>query len=455
MRVLKRRPECFVLLLCLATSAVFAPWSPVSFLNFDDTVYLTRNSNVRSGLTASGLGWAFSSLEVYWQPVTWVSHMVDFDLFGSNALGHRISNVCLQVLTTALLMRWLRTFYTGAELIVVAAGLWSLHPLRVESVAWISERKDVLSGLFGVLTLLLWQRYKDAPSTGRYVLVLLVFAMALGSKPICVVLPLALLLLDLWPRRTFSNWASLVLEKLPLFAMSLAVGMLTIIGQRDTGALALVEVPLSARLANATVSTMAYLGKMMWPVNLAAFYPYPPNLKPVTLGLCGVVLSGITVMAVFQRSRRPHLLFGWLWYLIFLLPSIGIIQAGRQSMGDRFTYWPMIGVAVAVVGESELWLQNRPALRPRAKWFSVGVMSVLALLSWNQAGYWRDSVTLFEHSLSAGGDNEYIRDYWERRSWRKAVSRRLSRSWKRLCEWLLSGRITEPIWRGWNCGWAR
>ena len=169
------------------------------------------------------------------------------------------------------------------------------------------------------------------------------------------------------------------------------------------------QVPISLRLQNAVVSTAGYLRKMIWPIDLAAFYPYPSHIDLATVILSGMLLTAMTLGAVCQSHRRPHVLFGWLWYLIFLLPSIGIIQAGRQSMGDRFTYWPMIGIVVALVGEAELWLRGRPALRPRAKWISVTVMSALALLSWNQALYWRDSVALFEHSLSAGGDNEYIR----------------------------------------------
>ena len=394
-------------LLCLSIFAIFFPGWDVAFINLDDSVYVLNNGHLKNGLTSPNLLWAFGSLDVYWHPATWVSHMLDWDLWGSSAQGHRFTNVFLHGLAVAALCAWLRPVF-GLSAVIVA-GLWSLHPLRVESVAWISERKDVLSGLFGLLTLVLWNRYRDVPCSRRYGWAVLAYGFALMSKPTIVVLPLALLLLDFWPLRRELKWTRLIVEKLPLFALSLAVSALTIIGQRDTGALALIQAPLSMRLQNAIVCTLTYLGKMIWPANLAAFYPYPSHIDAATVAASATLLIGISAVAIWQRNRRPYLLFGWLWYLLFLLPVIGIIQAGRQSMGDRFTYWPMIGIVIAMVAAVQDWLRDRPAQRKRAPWATICVVAVVAVITWRQVGYWHDSVTLFEHSLAAGGDNEYIR----------------------------------------------
>lgn len=378
------------------------------FVNLDDPFYIS-NTHIGRGITTGGFFWAITSLDVYWQPLTWVSHMLDIELFGLNAGAHHLMNALLQSMTGGLLFLLVYRITGKLYRSMAVVAIWALHPLRVESVAWVSERKDVLSGLFGVATLIVWQSYIKVSNLKRYVMALLLFGLALMSKPTLVVLPVVLIALDTWPFDRNWPWQVRLIEKAPFFAMSGAIGILTVIGQRKAGALALLSNPFSFQLKNAIVSTVAYLGQMAYPVGLSAFYPYPKEIPVTAVAFCAILLLSLTVLTIWQRRQRPYLIVGWFWYLVMLLPTIGLIQAGRQSRGDRFTYWPMIGIVLASVWLVAEWLESRPTWRNRVVWCTGALVFALAFTSWHQIGYWRDSITLFEHALSAGGDNEYIR----------------------------------------------
>ena len=396
------------ILVCCISALLYAKCGSYPFVNLDDLVYVVANRHVRRGLTLDGLRWAFTTFDVYWHPLAWVSHMVDVELFGLNPGAHHWVSVAIQATVAALLFIWLFRLTGHAYRSLAVTAFWAMHPLRVESVAWIAERKDVLSGLFGVVTLLTWQRYVKAPSRMRYILALLTFTLALMSKPSLVVLPLLLLVLDYWPLERGRPWRALVLEKAPMLAMSAVVGAITIIAQGNAGALGLVSVPLRFRVEDAAVAAAAYLGKMLWPTNLAVFYPYPKELPLKVITLSAVVLGSVTGFAVWQRRRRPYLVVGWLWYVVSLLPALGLIQAGRQSMGDRFTYWPMIGICIAVVWSVADWAARGPTQQKATRWAAGAGLAVLAFLTVHQTSYWRDSEALFRHAIAVQ-DSDYMR----------------------------------------------
>jgi protein O-mannosyl-transferase len=282
------------------------------------------------------------------------------------------------------------------------AAVFAIHPLRVESVAWLAERKDVLSGLFFMLTIGAYVRYARRPwSLARHGLVVLLFAMGLMCKPMLVTLPVVLLLLDYWPLQRTESEGRLVLEKLPLLALSAASCVVTLLAQ--TGAMPSIKsFSLSARLANALASCMVYLGQMVWPAGLAVFYPYPHNgLPPWEMALAGTLLAGLSAVVLWQRRKQPWLLVGWVWYLVMLLPVAGLIQAGRQAHADRYTYLPQIGIYLAVTWLVAEWKVNRVALGG----LMAGVLAVLMVCAWQQTAYWKDSETLWTHTLACTTDN--------------------------------------------------
>ena len=399
--------------LALGTVLLFARATGNGFVNYDDPDYVTANEHVKAGVTAAGLKWAFFSGDIsYWHPLTWVSHMVDWQLYGDRPAGHHATSVAWHALTAVMawlaLRRLTGLFWTSA----VCAALFAWHPLRVESVAWIAERKDVLGGFFWMVALWAYAGYAEKRRAGQsawgdYALALGAFAGGLMSKPMLVTLPCVLLLLDFWPLRRAElgggekgglkalGW--LVWEKLPFFALSAAVSWITVVAQKQVGTLSTV-LSLDARLANAAVAVVRYVGKFFMPVDLAVLYPHPgawPTEKVAFAVVFLVVGSGI---AVWQMRRRPWLLFGWLWFLGTLVPVSGIVQVGIQSMADRYTFVPMLGVQIAL-----LWTL-REAVTPglRATW-SMGAAVVLAVLAgrtFDQIGVWKNSLTLFEHTLA-------------------------------------------------------
>ena len=406
-------------LLLIVVAAVFMPAVTRSFITYDDPVYVTENPHVREGLTWSGAGWAFRSLEASnWHPLTWMSHMLDCQLFGLDPRGHHLTSVLLHALNSAILFLALSRL-TGApwrSLFVV--GLFGLHPLHVESVAWVSERKDVLCTLF--LMLALWayarrnelSRAADPRARGYYGICLLLFALGLMSKAMLVTLPCVLLLLDFWPLDRWGPGTArervwMVAEKLPFFALSAVSSALTLAAQTRGGAVAAIEdFPWPVRVANALVSYCWYLGKAFEPSGLAVFYPNfaeRPSLAATTLA--GGLLAAVTAAAALLARRRPYLLVGWLWFLGTLVPVIGLVQVGGQSRADRYGYVPLIGLFImgtwAAADAFPGWAPRRRALGAAGG----VVLAACAAATWHQLGYWRDGQALFRHALAVTENN--------------------------------------------------
>jgi tetratricopeptide (TPR) repeat protein len=409
--------------LFLGTLLVFGRAIGNDWVNYDDPDYVTKNEYVRGGLTAAGARWAFTSGDVsYWHPLTWLSHMADWSLYGKNPRGHHATSVVWHAFNAVLAFLVLRRLTGAVGASALAAALFAWHPLRVESVAWIAERKDVLSGCFALLTIWSYAAYADrrrARETGApwryYLLALGAFAGGLMSKPMLVSLPLVLLVLDYWPLRRWGTGArgdvkprpeplsALLVEKVPFVLLAVGVSVVTVIAQQKVGTLSTV-LGFDARLANAVVAVVRYLAKFVWPFDLAVLYPHPghwPAAVVVATALLGLGFSGV---AVWQWRRRPWLLAGWLWFLVMLAPVAGLVQVGIQSMADRYTYLPMLGVTVALV-----WTLREVATA-LALQRAFAVVAALALAgcvgrTWNQLGVWRNSLTLFEHAAAVTKKN--------------------------------------------------
>jgi tetratricopeptide (TPR) repeat protein len=385
------------------------------FVNYDDPRYVYENTRITSGLSISGIGWAFTHIHsMNWHPLTTISHMLDCQLYGLNAGWHHFTNVLLHTLATILLFLALQQMTGAVWRSAFVAALFAIHPLRVESVAWIAERKDVLSGLCFMLTLLAYVYYTRVPSLRRYLGVGLVFVLGLMSKPMLVTLPLVLLVLDYWPLSRIGGQRSgtgrqllmPVVEKIPLIALSAVSSFVTLLAQK--GAVGWTEqLPIAARINNAVVSYAAYIWQMFWPVRLAVFYPHPEHRLPlVEIVSCLLVLICITAVAVALRKQRPYFITGWLWYLGMLVPVIGLVQVGWQGRADRYTYLPQIGLYIAatwgVADLTALYRHQRSILSIAA----ILVISALSFCAWVQTSYWRDSETLFRHALAVTVNND-------------------------------------------------
>ena len=380
-----------------------------TFINYDDDAYVTANPMVIGGLSLQSVQWAFTSLErFYWHPLTWLSHLADVSLFGANAGPMHGMNLLFHLLSSCLLLIVLTRLTGAARPSLAVALLFAVHPLRVESVAWIAERKDVLSGFLIVATLWAYERYVRQPSFVRYATTFALFLLALTAKPAAVVVPLLLMILDFWPLQRFA-----FKEKFPFFAVSAIVASLTVTGSERMGALDMLgPVPLMTRVANAFWSVGIYLGKTLFPFNLAALYPYRQDLPFAPLMAAG--LGGITVLAVLQRKRRPWILAGWLWFVIALAPTLGFIQAGVQARADRFTYVAHIGLLIGFVWMAYEFLPTRA---------HTGVLAVVVLvftyLSYIQTSTWKNSETVFAHAIAHTSTN-WLAEYkyglalWER-----------------------------------------
>lgn len=400
------------ILLAAVTFAVYLPVRNYEFLHYDDDVYVTNNAEVKSGLSWQGVEWAFTTGRgANWHPLTWLSLMLDCQVFGVKAGPMHIVNVLFHIANTILLFLVLARMTKGVWQSAFIAGLFALHPLHVESVAWIAERKDVLSTLFWLLTMLAYARYAERPSAGRYVAVLVLFAMGLMAKPMLVTLPFVLLLLDYWPLgrfsgRGFSVWR-LLLEKIPLLILSAVSSVVTFIVQQRGGAvIAGNRLFFDERVLNAIVSYLAYLDKMLWPAGLAVLYPHPVNNIPVFRAvIAGIVLILITILFIYHARRYKYLLVGWFWYLGTLVPVIGIVQVGSQAMADRYTYVPLIGIFIIIAfGVTEL-LKEKP-FRKIVLCVMAGVsLSACTVVTSHQLKYWKDSLSLFEHTLDIANDN--------------------------------------------------
>ena len=367
------------------------------FLTFDDGVFVYENEHVRSGFSASSARWAFTSTDRGWYPLTWLSHMFDVELFGLRPAGHFASALLFHILATLALFLALRLLTAESILSGIVASLFAVHPMHVESVAWISERRDTLSTLFGMLALVAYARRK-------HVLVALAFIASLLAKQTLVTLPFVLLLIDWWPlgRR---DWQRAVLEKLPLFAITIGGVFMAVSGQKAMGAMSTTEiVPLSLRIGNAAVAYATYLQKAVWPVNLAIIYP----LRVVTGGeiaLSVLVLLAITGFAFALRRKAPYVLMGWLWFAGTLVPVIGLVQIGAQAMADRYTYVPYVGLFIAAVWGVRDFVR-RSAIDPRAALAAAAaIVALFAAQAWQQTQRWSNTVTLFEHTLAVTGPN--------------------------------------------------
>jgi len=394
---------------------VFLPTLRYDFVNYDDPSYVYQNTRITSGINLANVAWAFTHVHCEnWHPLTTITHMLDCQLYGLNAGWHHFTNVLLHYLAVVLLFVALQQMTRALWRSAFVSAVFAVHPLHVESVAWIAERKDVLSAAFFMLTLLAYLHYTRAPSIGRYLAVALVFALGLMSKPMLVTLPFVLLLLDFWPLRrvvagrfnTGRQLLRLVLEKLPLIALSAVSSMVTFLAQRS--AIGWTEqLPVSERISNAFVAYVVYIRQMFWPTGLAVFYPHPENRLPVwEISLALTALIGITLAALVLRKKAPYFVTGWLWYLGMLVPVIGLLQVGWQGHADRYTYLPQIGLYIAVTWAvtalTRSWRFQRIAL-------GTGGAVVLSALTWAsrlQTSYWRDSETLFTHALAVTSNND-------------------------------------------------
>jgi tetratricopeptide (TPR) repeat protein len=403
-----------LLALVLATLAVYSGVSANGFVSFDDPLYITKNPHVASGLSFENIRWAFSTIHSdNWHPVTWLSHMLDSQLFGLQPAGHHAVSVAIHALNTVLLFLFLRGTTGKRWPSLFVAAFFALHPLRVESVAWASERKDVLSSLFFFSTLLAYVRYVKAPGIGRLAIVFVLFALGLLAKPMLVTLPLILLLVDYWPLARSNRLVPprpSVVEKLPLFALAATSAAITLYAQSGRHTMQTLEtIPLLDRIANAMVSGVVYLVQSVWPADLAVFYPHPSVVDagwPISLPLAGLVsavaLSGVTAFVVKNARTHRHLFVGWLWYLICLAPVIGIVQVGGQAHADRYTYLPTIGIAIGLCFEAH----ERLGKRARYAAVAAGVALVfLGLASHRQVATWRDSISLYQHAHHATVNN--------------------------------------------------
>jgi Flp pilus assembly protein TadD len=392
--------------LAVLTVTVYAPVRRHAFINFDDPQYVSQNAHVTSGLTVDNVRWAFTAgYAGNWHPVTWISHMLDVHWFGLDPGAHHVMNVALHV-TSTLLLLWVLWRMTGAAWpSVTVAALFALHPLHVESVAWIAERKDVLSGLFWMLTLAAYVSFVEDRRLWRYAIVVGCYALALMSKPMVVTLPFVLLLLDVWPLRRFNRNA--VLEKLPLIALSLAVSVITFMVQREAGAVKALDVlPVTYRVENAIVAYGRYVLMTVWPSGLAPIYPYRTSIPMLEVAASVTTVLGITIVAVRQARVRPYLLVGWLMFVGMLVPVIGLVQAGSQPFADRYTYLPSIGLFIMIVWASAD-LAARWVRSPTVVLAVIASTAVItcAWLARTQVGYWTDSVTLWRHAVNVTRGN--------------------------------------------------
>lgn len=421
--------SCVCAVLAVAAVLPYVQVGSFGFISFDDPGYVRDNPLVNGGLRVEAIGDAFTQTrEANWHPLTWLSHMLDCELFGLDPGGHHLMNVTLHALNAVLLLLALRALTGSLWRSALVAALFAVHPLRVESVAWISERKDVLSGTFWMLTLLAYAAYARAPSRARYIRVLVAFTLGLLAKPMLVTLPCVLLLLDVWPlRRTGSRsctgagtgtearafpaatWPTLVREKSWMLLIGAGVAAATLYAQHTGEAIKNTQVTeLGARVLNAFSATTGYISKSLWPVDLAFFYPHPAQIgQPYErAGLLSLgVLVAITLLANGLRTRRPWMLVGWLWFLGTLVPVIGILQVGEQSMADRYTYLPAIGLAIMLAWELGELVRTKVLPMPLIAGACVVALTALGVTAHAQTDTWRDSKALYLHALEVTEHN--------------------------------------------------
>lgn len=418
MRDCKNYTGIIIIVLVLVSLITFSRIAANDFVDFDEIAYLTENLHVQSGINTDSVKWAFTTTHFgYWHPLTWMSHMLDWKMFGANASGHHLVSLFLHVCTIIFLFLFLNKTTNALWPSAFVAAFFSLHPLRVESVAWAAERKDVLSMFFGMASILAYSFYSESTKLSRYLLCLILFIFSLMSKPLLVTLPFVLMLLDYWPLKRWQkamaseskglpSVGGLILEKVPLVLLSIVFSIVVFWTQNKTGAMSSLEVlSFPDRAINAICSYIAYMGKIFWPVNLAVFYPYEFSFPLWKVLVSVIIFCIITVAVIYYIKKLPFLFVGWFWYLGSLIPLIGLVQVGQQAMADRHTYLPSIGVAIMLA-----WgipsLIKRDDLRKKILFpVSLIVVALLSVLTWRQCGYWKNSGTLFSHALQITNRN--------------------------------------------------
>jgi tetratricopeptide (TPR) repeat protein len=407
--------------LIVVTLAVYWQVQTHDFLNFDDDLYVAKNSNVNKGITSETIIWAFTTLSTgNWHPLTWLSHMLDIQFFGMNPRWHHLINLLYHVFNTLLLFNIFKMMTGDTLRSGFIAALFALHPMHVESVAWIAERKDVLSTFFWMLTVWSYLRYAQNQNLNRYLLAVLFFTLGLMAKPMLVTLPFVLLLLDYWPlerlrfirsdqrenTKKASGTIRLLLEKTPFFVVTTLSSIVTFIVQKQGKNVASFEdVPFLTRAANAIVAYVDYIEKMLWPSNMAVLYPYPSSVSIWKMTVSGTILIIISLVVLRFVKQRPYLMIGWLWYLGTLVPVIGLVQVGNQYMADRYSYIPYIGLFIMIAwGVPDLlqrWRQKRIGIAIT----TAIIFAILMTVTFLQVRHWKNSITLFEHTLSLTADN--------------------------------------------------
>jgi tetratricopeptide (TPR) repeat protein len=389
---------------------VFAQTLGHQFINFDDDVYVYNNAEISRGLTIDGLKGLFTRNHAHlWHPLTTLTHMIDCQFYGLKPAGHHLTNVLLHNVAAVLLFLILAEMTSSLWASAFVAAIFAIHPMRVESVAWVAERKDVLSAVFLMLTVGAYVRYARAPNVARYVTMSILLVCGLMSKPTFVTVPLVLLLLDYWPLqrwRDLQDARKVIIEKIPLLVLSAAVALVTMRVQTVTRA-SLDQLPFLPRIKNAAVSVVEYLRQMFWPTDLAILYPHPHD-QLNTLVVIGsmLMIAAITLAVILLRQKHPHLFVGWCWFLILLFPVLGIFQAGLQARADRFTYLPHIGISIALtwtIGDITRHWRNQRAIVSAA---ALCVIIALALCAWKQTTYWRDSISLWNRALAVTSNNQ-------------------------------------------------
>jgi Flp pilus assembly protein TadD len=392
----ERRTDLIVIaVLLLCTFAVYARIFGFDFVNFDDDLYMYENPVIRAGLSLANLKWALTAVVASnWMPVTLISHMLDAQLFGVHAGPQHLVSVAIHALAAVFLFLALRRATGIRWLSAFAAMAFAVHPLHVESVAWIAERKDVLSALFWFSGLYAYVRYAEQPSRGRYLAVAGLFALGLMSKPMMVTFPFTLLLFDVWPLRRF-EWPKSVIEKLPMFALTAIAAVVSYLVQDSAGATR--ALPFGLRLENALISVLTYLWQTLWPTHLAVFYPYTAAIPGWQVALAVAIIAGVSWIAIRNLRTRPWLAVGWFWFLGTLVPVIGLVQVGNQAHADRYMYVPMVGLTLMLAGV--------PSLRREVVIAGAALCAIWMVLTFQQTAYWRNSQMLYEHAIEATSGN--------------------------------------------------
>jgi protein O-mannosyl-transferase len=393
--------------ICLAALIAYEPIRHNDFVSYDDPRYITENPDIQGDITFQSLGRAFAQPHYFmWHPLTTIVNMVDYKFYRLNPLGHHLTNLLLHIVSTLLLFKILSDITRAIWPSAFVAAIFALHPLQVEAVAWAAELKTVLSGLFWLLTIAVYIRYTKKPQTGLYLLLLMVYGLCILTKPTVVTLPFVLLLLDYWPLGR-AKWGRQIIEKIPLFVMSAILSVITFFAQQHGGAvMPLEKMPLDSRIANMFISYMRYIGKTIWPSQLAVFYPpLPSNLLKTTEATCALLFILITVFCIYIGRRRKYIATGWLWYVGTLVPMIGLIQAGAQAMANRYMYISILGLLIIIAWSAKDLIANRPRLKIISAVLAVAVLSSAIILTRMQVKHWQNSMTLFEYTLKVTKNN--------------------------------------------------